>query len=303
VRTILGKTRGRRAVNLVMLTLAAGLGVEGFLIEPVALEITRHQVTGPIEAPIRIAHLTDLHTRGTGRLERAVLAALDAEKPDLIAVTGDTVDHGSLEAARNFFLQLHAPLGVWVVRGNWEHWQPPPRESAFYSSVGAGLLLNEGRLVRRDLFVAGFDDSRSGFADPTRALKAAPPAAYKLALFHSPEAFDEVQGRIDLALAGHTHGGQVRVPWVGALWLPPGSGRYVEGLYSAGKSRMYVARGLGTSLLPIRLFCRPELAFVSLLPDREQAAAGPPDRGTADQEAAGPPDRGAAGQEPRKSAP
>jgi hypothetical protein len=245
------------------------------VIEPRALEITRHTAPVPVDSPLTIAHLTDLHTRGTGMIERAVLAAIADESPDLIVVTGDTEDGGSLEGARDFFSRLRAPLGVWVVRGNWEHWRPAPGEAAFFASVGAHLLVNDGYLVRPDLFIAGLDDSRSGQADLTRALRGAPEHAARLALFHSPEAFDEARTQVDLALAGHTHGGQVRVPWLGALWVPPGSGRYEHGWYRGGRSRMYVSRGVGTSQIPVRLFCRPELAFITLAgPPADRAARG-----------------------------
>ncbi len=75
--------------------------------------------------------------------------------------------------------------------------------------------------------------------------------------------------RLDLAFAGHTHGGQVRLPLIGALWTPPGSGRYVAGWYSmseAPRARMYVSRGVGTSVLPVRFLCRPEVALITLQP-------------------------------------
>ncbi len=92
--------------------------------------------------------------------------ALVAEaRPDLIVVTGDVVDGGDLEPARELFMRLRAPLGVFVVRGNWENWKPPPNEAAFYASVGAALLVNEGRLVRPDVWIAGVDDPMSGQAD------------------------------------------------------------------------------------------------------------------------------------------
>ena len=75
---------------------------------------------------------------------------------------------------------------------------------------------------------------------------------------------DRIAGKCDLALAGHTHGGQVRLPWLPPLWLPRGSGRFVEGWYEREGSQMYVCRGIGMSILPIRFFCRPELAVITV---------------------------------------
>lgn len=261
--------RGRltlRVARVAAIVIGACLAIDGFAIEPFAIEVTRHRVTANVTSPLRIAHLTDLHTDGPGRREREVLEILDREKPDVIAVTGDTVDGGSLEVARPFFARLRAPLGIWVVRGNWENWRSPGDEAGFYRSTGATFLLNEGRLARPDVFIGGLDDSMSGHSNMAQAFRDAPAGVFRLALFHSPEAFDGAAGRFDLALAGHTHGGQVRVPWLGAPWLPPGSGRYVQGWYTGTNTRMYVSRGVGTSILPVRLFCRPEVAIVTIVP-------------------------------------
>jgi predicted MPP superfamily phosphohydrolase len=93
-----------------------------------------------------------------------------------------------------------------------------------------------------------------------------PADVYRIALFHSPVFFEEAAGSCELALSGHTHGGQVRLPPLGPLWLPPMCGRYVEGWYDLNGSRMYVSRGIGTSILPIRFMCRPELAIITLMP-------------------------------------
>lgn len=267
----LGRTRRRRALSVATLLVGGIASADAFLIEPYWLETTRHTTRGPVRKPLKVAHVTDLHTRGYGLLEQRLVSQLDAEQPDLIAVTGDTVDDGNLEAARPLFAKLHAPLGVWVVRGNWENWRRPTvregreaqGEAAFYASVGAHFLDNEGALARDDVWVGGVDDPMSGHALPKRAATGAPNGVFGLGLVHSPEGFDE-SAPFALTLAGHTHGGQVRLPIIGALWLPPGSGPFIAGWYSAGKARMYVSRGIGTSILPVRFWCRPELAIITV---------------------------------------
>ena len=179
-----------------------------------------------------------------------------------------------LEPAREVLGRLHAPLGVFVVRGNWENWNKPPNEASFYASVGATLLVNEGRLLRRDIWIAGLDDPMSGAADIGASQVGAPPDALRVVLFHSPEYFDDAAPKIDLAFAGHTHGGQVRIPLLGPLWMPPGSGRFLEGWYTTGSARMLVSRGVGTSLLPVRLFCPAEVAMVDIRPAAPAASTG-----------------------------
>lgn len=236
----------------------------GFWVEPYWIEVTRHKIRAQLDRPLKIAHLTDLHTGGLGRRERELLRILDAEKPDVIFITGDSINsRGDYDACGEVLSRLRAPLGVWAVRGNWEKWHPASDERAFYDRIGVKLLVNEAEPVRKDVWVIGFDDALAG--DPDReALSKAPTGIFRVALFHSPAYFERISGRCDLALAGHTHGGQVRLPFLGPLWLPPGSGSFSSGWYEANGSRMYVSRGIGTSILGLRLFCRPELAIITV---------------------------------------
>jgi predicted MPP superfamily phosphohydrolase len=254
------------AVPLALLGIGGGVALDAFLIEPFSVQLTRDVTQLPVRAPLTIAHLTDLHTHGFGRRERRVVALLAESRPDLIVVTGDTVDGDSLEPARELFTRISAPLGVWVVRGNWENWRHLPNERAFYKSVGATFLVNEGAAPRSDLWIAGLDDPSSGWWDLGVALRDAPEGVARIALFHAPEAFDELRHPIDLAFAGHTHGGQIRFPFVPPLYLPAGSGRFVEGWYQNGTARMFVSRGIGMSILPARFFCRPQVEVVSITP-------------------------------------
>lgn len=260
----------RRFVRPLFILLILAVAVDAFLIEPNWIEVTRYRARtlSPsfMGAALKIAQLSDLHTNSVGFRERRLLALLDAEQPDLIVVTGDTVTRGDdPEATRELLARLHAPLGVWVVRGNWENWRPYRNERAFYASAGVNFLLNEARPVREGVWLVGLDDPSSGTPDLEAALRGVPLDAFTIAVFHAPAYFDDrVALRCPLALAGHTHGGQVRLPFVRPLWLPRGSGRFLEGWYEQGSSRMYVSRGVGTSMLPVRFFCRPELAIITL---------------------------------------
>jgi predicted MPP superfamily phosphohydrolase len=272
----------RRKANLVMLALlvAGSLALlYASAIEPAWLEVTRHRIPARVAEPLTIAHLSDLHTAGIGRRERALLAALEAAKPDLIAVTGDSIpdtgfavptspklDDHAYAGVEALLARLRAPLGVWLVRGNWENWRRLSDERAVYARSGATLLVNEGRLVRRDVWLAGLDDAWTGRPDVDAALRDAPPRAFRIVLFHAPASFLDSAGRSGLSLAGHTHGGQVRLPLLPPLWLPAACAGYVEGWYEREGSRMYVSRGIGTSTLPVRFLCRPELALVTLAP-------------------------------------
>jgi hypothetical protein len=263
------------------LVLAGGalLAAYAALVEPFWVELTRHEVEAPVRAPVTVAHLTDLHTHGLGRRERAVVALLERERPDLVVVTGDSVVNGdpfapplgladdpSYRAAGEVLARLRAPLGVWAVRGNWENLRRVRDERAFYAAAGVRLLVNESARVRDDLWLVGLDDADSGVPDAVAAERGVPPGAARLTLLHSPAFFDSLPPSLPLALAGHTHGGQVRLPGLPPAWLPSGSGRYVAGWYARGETRMYVSRGVGTSTLPVRFACRPEVALLTLVP-------------------------------------
>jgi hypothetical protein len=241
------------------------IGVYARWVEPYWIEVTHHRVVAPISPPIKIAHLSDLHTREFNRRERAVLAILEKEKPDLILVSGDTLSGiGTYDDVLELLSRLRAPLGVYVVRGNWENSRPAENERRLYALARVQFLLNESRRVRDNVWIAGFDDATWGRPNLPSALAAIPPESYVIGLFHSPVFFDRLAGKVPLAFAGHTHGGQVRIPFYGPVWLPPGTGEYLEGWYEKNGSRMYISRGVGTSVLHVRFNCRPEVALITL---------------------------------------
>ena len=160
----------RRAVGALVVFSVVCVVVDACFVEPddVVLEVA--SIHANVRAPLVVAHLSDLHAGELGVRESRAIALLEAAHPDLVVVTGDVVDGGTLEPARAFFQKLHAPLGVLVVRGNWEHWRPPPDERAFYASVGAKLLVNEGLAIRDDVWVAGLEDESSATPDLAKAL-------------------------------------------------------------------------------------------------------------------------------------
>jgi len=255
------------ALGIAALLVPATVLLYAFFIEPYSIELTRHALAADVLQPLKIAHLTDLHSRGFGTRERQVVELVEQAAPDLIVVTGDVVDNGSLEPSREMFRRLRAPLGVWVVRGNTEQTRPEAEEVDFFRSVGARLLDNQGVAVRSDVWLVGLDDPLTGHPDLKVALEKAPAASFKVALFHSPGHFAEVAGLFNLGLAGHTHGGQVRFPGLGSWWLSPDAPSYVSGWYTKNRSQLYVSRGIGTTVVPARFLARPEVALIEIRPN------------------------------------
>ncbi len=213
-----------RIISTILLIAFAALAVDMIYIEPYRIEVTHYEITGNVKAPLKIAHLSDIHTHGINRREREMFEIVEREKPDMIVVTGDSPGEGPGNYAdvREVYLRLHAPLGVWFVRGNWENDRLPHNEKAFYRDAGIRFLLNSNEAARPDVYMVGLDDPYTGVAKPDVALANIPKDAYTIALFHSPAFFDHMAGRVDLCLTGHTHGGQVRIPFVKPFWLPRG---------------------------------------------------------------------------------
>lgn len=253
----------RKRIFISALFLISALGIYSLFIEPVWLEVTHHQIQAKVEPPLKIAHLTDLHFGNLFRLEKEVLTEIFKEKPDIIVVTGDSYEELNHTAEmKNFFSELKAPLGVWGVKGNWENWVPVDDERSFWKVLGVNLLVNQKMKVREDVELFGYDDESSGL--PDRVLASEKLNNFRICLFHSPAFFDRASVNCSLSLSGHTHGGQIKLPFWGPLWLPQGSSPYLEGWYQLGESRMYVSRGLGTSVLPFRFGSRPELSFITV---------------------------------------
>lgn len=260
-------SRSRRLrVTLGLSALAAA--AYPFGIEPSWLEVTHHHRALPLRAPVRVALLSDLHLPGARRLWDSVPAALSEAKVDLILVGGDLVDAQGDRRVVNTFLERlpAAPLGTYVVPGNWEYWNWGQSATVGLDLKTSSWLVNQPKLLRSDLTLIGLDDDLAGQPQAQATLAMTSSTTARIALLHSPSGAAALDGQVDLIFAGHTHGGQVRLPGLGALFLPPGADDYQAGWYQRGQTPLYVSRGLGMSVLPVRLFCRPELAIFDLVP-------------------------------------
>lgn len=230
------------------------LAVYAFWIEPYWVQVTRHEVgTGPRE--VVVLHLTDLHFSEPGIRERRVLEIVEETKPDLIVITGDSILHGYDQAAFTAFMsRLQAPLGVYACMGNWEDWVGPSVAEC-YARAGVRLLDNRTAILEEPgIEIVGLSTGRANVPDGT--------GRFRIALCHYPIILPPASRKgVDLVFAGHTHGGQVRLPFVGALAVPFDCGPYECGWYEEGATRMYVSRGVGTSILGVRFHCRPEVAI------------------------------------------
>lgn len=222
---------------------------------------------------LRIGHLTDLHLGPYFRPEQARPAVdlLRAAAPDLIAMTGDLIDERRRELvpAAQLMAGLSAPLGVYGVLGNHDHRPGGARLLAALAEHApqVHILVNDAcrvPLPTAELWVAGIDSIYLGLADPEAALAPVPPSAACLFLTHEPDAADYLPRPVTLSLAGHAHGGQIRLGGR-PLLLPPLGRQYHGGLNQSRTSPIYTGRGVGWTGLPLRLGCPPEVALLRLV--------------------------------------
>jgi predicted MPP superfamily phosphohydrolase len=278
---------------------AAGLGAavgssrfanEAFLVEPDQLTVTRHRVgADSASAPrLRVVQLSDLHLAEIGSHEERIAGAVAALRPDLLVLTGDSIDQAGRVGLLGEFLELLDPgTRKLAILGNREHSGGVDiRElERAYARRNCRLLVNDVANLRvegRNVLVTGLDALVGGTPDPARALVGSEPTPNHLLLAHCPAQRDRLRWErvrpvstarvadgpeVDLApyrpqwmLAGHTHGGQI-APFGLAVIRPRGSGRYVSGWYRDAVPALYVSRGLGTSFIRARYRATPEIAY------------------------------------------
>ncbi len=247
------RKKWKRWALLCLVAAPALLALWAFGIEPYWIEVTRHETgSGPRE--LVVLHLTDIHVSTPGRRERRVLEIAEAEKPDLIVITGDSVLHGYDRAGfGDFMSKLRAPMGVFACPGNWEDWVGRSVDED-YEKAGVRMLRDASvGLPGVPAELLGLSSAHAPVPDGS--------GRFRIALCHYPASLSAAARKgVDLVLAGHSHGGQVRLPFAGALALPFDCDGREAGWYEEGKTRLYVSRGVGTSILPVRFLCRPEVA-------------------------------------------
>ena len=218
----------------------------------------------------RVLHLSDTHHSpftGLEHISRAVAIA-NQLNPDLVALTGDYVSHEAqyIAPVAKVLGELKAAHGVYACLGNHDHWTDAESMTQQLEHHGVRVLVNEGfRLESTDapFWLCGVDDHMVGKTDLPAALKGAFPDEFKLLLAHNPVIFRRAaRASVDLTLSGHTHGGQVKMRDPEKRLLP--NRRLTSGLHRRHQSHIYITRGIGTVVLPIRFQCPPEISVLEL---------------------------------------
>ena len=291
---LLARWRGRRrgvevqTRSAIILFLVANLSftvvqVDAYVVEPLLVETTELTLSfddlDPAAPPIRVVHLTDTHIERNSFREAQVVQKVNALRPDIVVLTGDYLnlsylgDPTSAAHFRQFVSQLEAPYGVYAVRGSVE----PTLESMSWLVEGTDVVWLEQEAVTVDVrgqrvTLVGVACSHRQEVDAARldrAMESIPAGGFTLLLFHSPDLMREAAGhQVDLYLGGHTHGGQLRLPFYGAIITNSMYGRrYASGLFEEGPTTMYISRGVGFEgggMPRARFLCRPEIVSIEL---------------------------------------
>jgi len=265
-----------------ILALAVGLALDAFWLEPSSIRLSRYEVT--VDAPylkgMTIAVISDLHA-GSPYIDDAkmdrVVTMTNAARPDIILLTGDYVTedgpfshHVAVEKILTHLKQLHAPMGVYSVLGNHDHYEGGPRIARLFRAAGIPDLENAALPLKGphgDFYLVGIGDYHSGQSHPPRVFRHLPADASALCFTHGPDSLPILPKNCALTLAGHTHGGQIRLPLLGrpAVALASMYGqRYAIGTVREEGKTMFVSPGIGTSLIPARFGVPPEISFLTI---------------------------------------
>lgn len=242
-------------------------------VETKTITVTRYSIginkLPPAFEGFTILHLSDLHSKWFGAGQDKLLEIIKKQRYELVAITGDLVDKDDPDPEPG--LQLVKNLTdkpTYFVPGNHEWWSGYPIREALLKH-GVKILENRAEkfeLGQQSVWILGVDDPYLGRDDLQEAMTGVDEVSPKILLAHAPDIYQSaINEKIDVLLVGHTHGGQIRIPLIGAL-VVPGQGLFPKfdyGLYASGNTKMVITSGLGESVLPIRFNAAPEIVLIT----------------------------------------
>ena len=225
---------------------------------------------------IKLVQISDLHLQKINYPIVQLIKKINELQPDLILITGDAIDKAqNINLLADFLKQIDINIKKVAILGNWEYWGKVNINALekIYAENNCTLLINQTQkfsFQNKTISITGVDDLLGGKPDIESALKNYSKSDYHIILNHCPKYSDTISQKInlnttpvDFILSGHTHGGQINF-FGFAPFVPPGSANYVRGWYNNIAPRMYVSKGIGTSIFPVRLGARAEIAIFNL---------------------------------------
>lgn len=250
---------------------------DAFWIEKFFIEVNEFFIGSATKdtANIKVVQISDLHLQSVNYQLIQLTNKLNKLKPDLILITGDAVDKAKNISLLNDFLKLiDKDIKKVAILGNWEYWGKVDitELNKIYADNNCTLLINQTiqyLFQNKTISITGVDDYIGGKANFETSIKNYKKSDHHIILNHCPQYSDHISEKltqdinVDFILSGHTHGGQINI--FGFIpFLPQGSGKYIKGWYNDNLPKLYVSKGIGTSILPARLGARAEIAIFNL---------------------------------------
>ncbi len=278
VKAVIRFVRWVLSFCMTLVLIAIGIYIYARYIEPELLTVKQQVLTTQSiqlsQEPLKVVQFSDVHL-GLGftssHLNR-VVERINKLEPDLIIFTGDLIEDNKefteVEETAAILGKLKATYGKFAVYGNHDHGgNGTKRYAKILASADFQLLVNENQLITlksgQRINLIGIDDKLLGKVNIEKAMEGIRKSDYNIFISHAPDVADEVTGYpIDLQLSGHSHGGQVRIPFIGAPFTPPYANKYIKGRYTFKDNKrmiLYVNSGIGTSQMRYRFGNIPEI--------------------------------------------
>ncbi|MGH9511518.1 MAG: metallophosphoesterase [Terriglobales bacterium] len=283
----ISRRRFLQATGALVASGTLALGADAFALEPNDPKVTHVEVSirqlPEVFDGLTIVQLSDFHYGELCAIPiRRAVEIVKKVQPEMVVLTGDFVTvpmwshllHDRRKVANNaepcakILREMKPPMGMFAVLGNHDLDSDPQRITEILQSFGIQVLQNRATAIEKEtsrFWLAGADDVLMGKPDLDMTLRSVPKAEPVILLAHEPDFADEAaRYPIDLQLSGHSHGGQIWLPLIGAPWLPPLGREYPRGLRKVRNLTLYTNIGLGTIRLPVRFNCPPEITVLTL---------------------------------------
>lgn len=250
------------------------LSIYGFFIEPNRLVVTNYKIQDRDLNGIKVVFAGDFHIKPNQqkRLDR-IIEIINKQSPDIVLSTGDYVSGHTEESTMSpdkiakCLGRVNSNYGFYTTLGNHDGWYGAEAIETFLENNGIKVLNNENvklNINGKEFYIIGVEDLSTGDANLYKAIGVVDKPS--ILLTHSPDIFPKVPKSINLTLAGHTHGGQIRIPFYGAIFTASEfQDRYVQGLIIENDKKLITTRGIGVSILPIRFNCVPEIVVIEFI--------------------------------------
>ncbi len=275
------RPRRRKIIKWCLLAGLLFLLAYPFFVERYLVQVNHYKIAVPNLPPafsgIRVVQISDLHYGALvpRSFVQSLISRVNKLYPDLIICTGDYVHEfrstKQIDEVWPLLAQLKAPMGVYSVLGNHDHWADSARSIYWLNKTGQGINHKKVRLERAGqfLWLVGAGDFYEDHKNLDIVLDGIPEKDCRVVLAHNPDTADtNYSKRIDLFVSGHTQGGQVSIPSVGPLILPVKNKNYSSGLKESNRGcKVFISKGIGWAIFPVRFNCFPEIAVLELVPE------------------------------------